>query len=487
MALLLALIALAPLGPVTGQQPSLPAACEALAFSTEEDFITHGPPPPDQNPYISDGDLLGGNCTFCARNAALLSAFGVDGDLGLDAADVIDADGFLVAFSTELDNDGDFPFSEGDLLMTNGVVIANMALTHRFQLCERVDQEQPEENHGYWFEDDVIRWQEVIPTLDNIAAIDLQVDRSGNPGNILVEVRTPNGTLLDQSIIPEGDVAITGWVRADFSPPVSVTPGVKVRIHVYTDQDSPSPANRYNWRGDSSSTYCPSCETDVSNSWPDFRYAFRTYGFAPCDPGEGTLGPPRYDLGLDAVHLVGTRQGIRGFIDAVDEAGYGREHWMTHPDELAGMLAQYEVDIWFSTEGTWSPGGLRGFLDGDLLSARAGIVVARMRDLLPPGVPAGIPQRGVDFGLDGAASDRTGGRERIHFSTEILYDRGFSFTDGDVLLAGNGVVHTHKSLVQCFEPKANFLGLDAFHKAIEEMPNGIYLPVVLKALSQTSP
>ena len=41
--------------------------CRDFAFSVEEDFVTHGPEPPDGNPIISDGDMLGLNCTVCAR------------------------------------------------------------------------------------------------------------------------------------------------------------------------------------------------------------------------------------------------------------------------------------------------------------------------------------------------------------------------------------------------------------------------------------
>jgi len=73
-------------------------------FSTEEEFITQGLEPPDGNPIISDGDLLGPGCVVFARNQKLLAIFKTERDLGLDAADVIDVERFLVAFSTELDD-----------------------------------------------------------------------------------------------------------------------------------------------------------------------------------------------------------------------------------------------------------------------------------------------------------------------------------------------------------------------------------------------
>jgi hypothetical protein len=280
--------------------------CAEFAFSTEEDFVTQGPPPADGNPIISDGDLLGPNCTVCARNADLLQLFQVSADLGLDAADVLSVDGYVVAFSTELDdpNPEVAQFTAGDLLVTGAapVIIQNQALT--------------------------------------AAAF--------------------------------GDVA------------------------------------------------------------------------------------PGYDIGLDAIHFTGTLDEILAFLGTA--AG-------TSPvdaGELKELFAAYPgVDILYSTEGTLGPVEKPTFLDGDLLSARYGTIVAGNDVLLPADVTAGIPDRGVDFGLDAVTADRLASRQRIQFSTEILYDGRISFTDGDVLLQGNGVIVPHGDLITCFEPKAGFVGLDA--------------------------
>ena len=108
-------------------------ACKEMAFSTEEDFISFRD---DVGLYVSDGDLLGPNGVVCAHNWELLRGFEVPEhkDLGLDAADVLDADGYLVAFSTELDNQGEFSFTAGDLLVTNGAIIANQALLYLFDV-----------------------------------------------------------------------------------------------------------------------------------------------------------------------------------------------------------------------------------------------------------------------------------------------------------------------------------------------------------------
>ena len=276
-------------------------ACREFAFSTEEDFVTWGPEPPDGNPIISDGDLLGPNCEVCARNLDLVGRFDVSDDLGLDAADVIDVESYLVAFSTELDSPNTGQFTAGDLLVTNGAIIANVALTHLFEVG--------------------------------------------------------------------------------------------------------------------------------------------------------------YDIGLDAIHFVGDTEKIIAFLNAAKQ--YSREYWLENPANLAELLASYEIDIWFSTEGTLGPVEAPIFLDGDLLSARYGTIVAPNSDLLPPEVPAGIPTRGVDFGLDAATSNRAGDKERILFSTEILYQNELSFTDGDVLEYSDGIAAKNWDLIHCFEPQAEELGLDA--------------------------
>lgn len=299
---LLAAALLACAGTVIGQVgPEALKGCQRLAFSTEEDFVTFGPEPPDGNPIISDGDLLGIGCVVCARNQDLLRNLDVNEDLGLDAVDLIDVDRYLVAFSTELDSPHTGQFTAGDLLFTNGAIIPNAALLYAF-------------------------------------------------------------------------------------------------------------------------------------------------------------GISRPDMGLDAVHFVGDAGMVAQFVDYVQEMG--TEYWR-RGGTLQASLRQFEVDIWFSTEGTAPTPTRPGFLDGDLLSARDGVIVADNGTLLPGGVPAGIPNRGVDFGLDAATTNRAGDRKQLHFSTEILYEGDPGFTDGDVLLFGNGIVHTNDALIGCFETKTDFLGLDA--------------------------
>ncbi|MFQ5854558.1 MAG: hypothetical protein ACE5LU_02785 [Anaerolineae bacterium] len=173
-----------------------------------------------------------------------------------------------------------------------------------------------------------------------------------------------------------------------------------------------------------------------------------------------------HDIGLDAVHFVGTSENIRQFVNRAREVDPGQ--WGT--DLLKQLLESFSLDIWFSIEGTHRVAGAASILDGDLLSA-TGAIVASNSALLPPGVPAGIPQRGVDFGLDAVTARRLPGQEPfIQFSTEILYRGELSFTDGDVLVSGNGIVVTNEDLIQFFHPAADFLGLDALYGAADVPP-----------------
>jgi hypothetical protein len=120
------------------------------------------------------------------------------------------------------------------------------------------------------------------------------------------------------------------------------------------------------------------------------------------------------------------------------------------------------IDIWFSTEGTAPVPNAPRFLDGDLLSAGTGTIVLSNADALPLVIPAGIPNRGVDFGMDAVAilSDPIEQIKLLLFSTEI---NGLlpAFTDGDALLRGDGVVFQNTVLISAFEPKVKDLGLDA--------------------------
>jgi len=193
-----------------------------------------------------------------------------------------------------------------------------------------------------------------------------------------------------------------------------------------------------------------------------------------------------YDIGLDAVHFMGEIESVVAFANEIE--GRGRDYWQRNPEALAGMLRQWGIDIWFSTEGTAPQVEQPMFLDGDLLSVLSGII-ATNGVLLPNSVPAGIPNRGVDFGLDAFASRSRGvetARERGLFSTEILYwpdDGGLNFTDGDALRVGDGIGRTNWDLIGAFKPHTADLGLDALYQVTVGPPPDCY--AALTALGGT--
>lgn len=225
----------------SAQEVRMKVPQKGVFFSTEEDFVTQGPKPSDGNPIVSDGDLLNSAGFVYMRNHELLRLFKVKEDLGLDAADVIDTKKRIVAFSTELDHSGGM-FTAGDLLATNGAILPNSALLAAFRI------------------------------------------------------------------------------------------------------------------------------------------------------------PRDLDLGLDAVHFKGAQNMSVSFLKEANKLG--REFWLKNPHALSKYLKKYKIDIWFSTEGTAPTIKKPRFLDGDLLSAATGTIVLRNHDVLPVTVPAGIPVRGVDFGMD---------------------------------------------------------------------------------------
>jgi hypothetical protein len=168
-----------------------------------------------------------------------------------------------------------------------------------------------------------------------------------------------------------------------------------------------------------------------------------------------------WDIGLDGVQFIGTIVNILNFVNGLSD--YPRDKFLQDPGLLQTLLNQYKIDIWFTVEGTAAIGTHGQVLDGDLLSAATGTIIVTQAALLPANVPAGLLQRGVDFGLDGVRTPRDPAQAltALHFSTEILYNGETSFTDGDILLLGDGIVTTNSALIQPFHPVADFLGLDA--------------------------
>lgn len=185
------------------------------------------------------------------------------------------------------------------------------------------------------------------------------------------------------------------------------------------------------------------------------------------------------DMGLDGLQFVGTAQGIIGFLNRAAELSRGE--WLANPSLLFDLLGSFKVDIWVSTESTQLTAATTAILDGDLLSVDTGTIVVKQADLLPPSVPAGLPARGVDFGLDAIAASRNGDLRTVRFSTELLFRGKPPFSDGDILKKGDGVETPNYDLIKAFEPRARFLGLDALYVNLPASATWLgYLPMILK-------
>lgn len=152
------------------------------------------------------------------------------------------------------------------------------ALTEDGSTCEIMDQYQIEEDYGFLFDSYGDAWQEFRPTLPYVTSVEVLLCKVGAPGNVIVELRTTDETLLARREIAQADVPSWDWTRVEFGGPVKVTPGDKCRIYVSGDREA-APEDRYTWRGKQESTYeCADCYTDVSTGWPTYDYAFKTYG-----------------------------------------------------------------------------------------------------------------------------------------------------------------------------------------------------------------
>lgn len=176
----------------------------------------------------------------------------------------------------------------------------------------------------------------------------------------------------------------------------------------------------------------------------------------------------RYDIGLDAVSFTGEREAMAEALRAI--ADLGRDRLQKEPRLLAEILTKFQVDILFSTEGTSPTQTKPDFIDGDLLSAATGAIF-RSNSALLPALPAGIPARGADFGLDAytlGQDPETGGVEEL-ISTEIIGRGRMPFTDGDALLPGPVLQYKNIQLLKSLTPPTEDLGLDALHLDLDRI------------------
>lgn len=169
--------------------------------------------------------------------------------------------------------------------------------------------------------------------------------------------------------------------------------------------------------------------------------------------------PRNFNLGLDGVEIEGSPAAQRELLAKLE--GVSREQFIQSPGLLTEILRGTDTDILFSTEGTPPTVQKPQFLDGDLLSAKLGTIVRSNENLLPA-LPAGIPTKGVDYGLDAytPAIDPMTLKPMELFSVEIQAGKA-TFSDGDILTTGPNLFMRNADLLSSFAPLDTDMGLDA--------------------------
>ena len=141
----------------------------------------------------------------------------------------------------------------------------------------RVDQSQTLVDYGFWFDDQVPRWQEFVPSIPNLAEVSVWITKWGQPGNLTIEVTDRSFGVLRTVTLNESDVA-TGWVLVSFAESLELNLNEIYRIRVFAERDSVDPTNRYFWRGSNTDNYQLGAKNSVYSSWPAFDFAFITRG-----------------------------------------------------------------------------------------------------------------------------------------------------------------------------------------------------------------
>jgi len=146
---------------------------------------------------------------------------------------------------------------------------------------ETIDQAQTYSDYSYWFDLYTVDWQEFRPNLDNLVAVDILVEKTGHPGNVVMEIQTTDGVILAREGVSETNVPNLGWLRVNLSAPITLTPGVNYRIHINADRERPSYDDFYSWFGYLASTYpLPSSRSELHEN---FDFTFITYGTVDYD------------------------------------------------------------------------------------------------------------------------------------------------------------------------------------------------------------
>ena len=228
----------------------------------------------------ADSATVEGNEIIQESNNFIIRFCDVQGGMG--GGNNIDADPLFVD-----PENGDFHLQAGSPCIDagdpsspydpDGTIVDMGAYYFGREIPEFIDQSQLIATEGFWFDEGEVRWQQFFPTLDNISSIELHIQKSGSPGNMIAQVATDFGDILSTLVVEEDNMPANDWVRANFPQTIDLVPGEPYRIYVSSSQPSPSPDERYTWNGNHDSDY-PGI-TDVYDEESFYDYAFITYGY----------------------------------------------------------------------------------------------------------------------------------------------------------------------------------------------------------------
>jgi len=167
-------------------------------------------------------------------------------------------------------------------------------LTVSFCTAQVIDQQQEVVEYGYWFELEIIRWQIFRPTFDNINGMDIYIHKSGDPGNVIIEI---TDSLTDSTLYIQTMPSIeahSGWIHFDFEQKPLI-PERAYYIKVNASIASASPANRYFWECSAAMgiDYYPRGNASIPY---ERDFAFRTYGCIDGIKEESTINSSNYSL-----------------------------------------------------------------------------------------------------------------------------------------------------------------------------------------------
>lgn len=127
--------------------------------------------------------------------------------------------------------------------------------------------------------------------IGNLSQVDLELSRTGSPGDLVVQIRTvsggvPSGTILASMTVAEASVTLSDvsfdWISVPLSAPVAVTAGTQYAI-VLTAPAAPPCCDGYKWAASFQDPYPGGTLAQLSGSgaaWqsiPSVDFAFKTY------------------------------------------------------------------------------------------------------------------------------------------------------------------------------------------------------------------